>query len=171
MSFSNGSPIWVVRAGRRGAFAEDFVSGGFVGIGFNEMCWLEEGASDEEIDAAIAQGLPDKKEGSRRAAAGQLKRFLRELRVGDPVATYEPGQRIFVLGTIRSALQRRPDHPLSRTRVVDWSHKVSRDRLSVGARNSLGAIMTLFRLNEDRAGPLGSTPRHGSLVGRPGGRE
>jgi len=154
MTFFNDAPMWVVRAGRRGAFAEDFLSGGFVGIGFNEMPWLEEGASDEEIAAAVAEGLRDKKVGSRRAAAGQLKRFLRELRVGDAVATYEPSQRIFVLGTIRSTFQRRADHSLARTRLVDWTHKVSRDRLSVGARNSLGAIMTLFRLNEEVSAEL-----------------
>jgi len=154
MSFPTSSLIWVVRAGRRGVFAEDFIAEGFVGIGFEEAGWLDENASDDDIEGAVARGYSTKKKGSRRVSAGQIKRFFREVQAGDPVCTYEPNQRLFVLGTIRSEIERRDGHKLFRSRRVDWTHKVARDQLSAGARNSLGAILTLFRLNEMVSGEL-----------------
>ncbi|MFC1707989.1 restriction endonuclease [Planctomycetota bacterium] len=75
-----------------------------------------------------------------------MKRFLRELTVGDPVATYDAGQRRYYLGTIKSDAEWRDQH-LARARSVEWTHKVLRDELTVATRNSLGSIATLFRLS------------------------
>lgn len=146
---SAGVPIWVIRAGRGATFAEDFVSGGFVGIGFREAGWLEPSASNEEIEAAVRQGMPDSKEGAWRSASSQLKRFFREIEVGDPVATYDAGQRVYFLGEITSDVQRNDEHPLFRVRKVRWVSKTARDALSVSSRNSLGAILTMFRLSDE----------------------
>jgi len=43
------------------------------------------------------------------------------------------------------------DHDLSRYRKVKWTHQVPRSRLSVPARNSLGAILALFRPSPEAA--------------------
>jgi len=149
-----GTPIWVVRAGRQGIYAEDFVSGGWVGIGWHLAGPLAEDASDEDIEEAVRRAYPSGKEGSQRVWAGQIKRFFREVKPGDPVATYDPSQRIYVLGKIQSGLEPRPEHDLFRARRVAWTHKIARDRLSVSARNSLGAILTLFRLTEEVSAEL-----------------
>ena len=124
-------PIWIVRAGRQGVYAEDFISGGWVGIGWHMAGPLAEEASDEEIEEAVRRAYPSGKEGAQRAWSGQIKRFFREVKTGDPVATYDPNQRVYVLGTIQSGLEARPEHDLFRARRVTWTHKIARDQLSV----------------------------------------
>jgi restriction system protein len=61
--------------------------------------------------------------------------------------------RIYLLGTIKSEPQFKPDLvlELATIREVYWKADVRRDLLSVSTRNSLGALMTLFRLSEEAA--------------------
>lgn len=146
-------PIWIVRAGERAAFAEDFVKDGVVAIAWVEAGPIAVGASDQEIDRRFAEGYGAEKEGYRRTAAAMVRRFLREMKVGDLIATYDRERRVYPLGTIASEPEWR-EHDLARWRKVKWSHEVDRDRLSVGARNSLGAIATLFRLSPEVASEM-----------------
>ncbi|MFC1706973.1 restriction endonuclease [Planctomycetota bacterium] len=139
-------PIWIVRAGRRAVFAEEFRAEGLVAIGWREVGAIDADADDDEIAELFAKHYPQTKPGGRRVWASQVKRFLRELTVGDPVATYDAGQRRYYLGTIKSDAEWRDQH-LARVRSVEWTHKVLRDELTVATRNSLGSIATLFRLS------------------------
>lgn len=148
------TPIWVVRAGRRGVYAADFISEGWVGVGWGEAGALDAGATDCEIEQAIERGYGTEREGTKRVWSAQIKRFFREVSVGDPVATYDPEQRMFFLGTVTSELFSKADHDLFRARRVQWTHKVPRDRLSTGARNTLGAILTFFRLSDEVSAEL-----------------
>lgn len=86
-------------------------------------------------------------------AASQCLRFRDEIAVGDHVITYDPGRRVYHLGTIKSDYKRVegliPD--FENVRDVDWHTEIERDLLSTATRNSLGAIMTLFRLPDSAA--------------------
>jgi len=148
------APIWVVRAGRRGVYASDFISEGWVGIGWGEAGPIAADASDKAVEAAIERGYATEREGTKRVWTAQIKRFFREVAVGDPVANYDPDQRMFFLGTVVSDLFSKEDHDLFRARRVDWTHKAPRDRLSTSARNSLGAILTFFRLSDEVSAEL-----------------
>jgi restriction system protein len=156
------APIWIVRAGEGAAYAEEFVQDGLVAIGWIEPGPLEPTVTDEELERRFATAYAAEKEGYRRTAAGMVRRFLRELKVGDLVATYDRDRRVYPLGSIAGEPQWR-EHELARWRRVKWTHEVSRDVLSVSARNSLGSIATLFRLSADvasemwtKATPIGS---------------
>lgn len=56
-----------------------------------------------------------------------------------------------MVGTLTSGYEWQPqlveDKP--NVRHVKWTHQVARDGLSTGARNSLGAIQTLFKLSDE----------------------
>lgn len=84
-------------------------------------------------------------------SAGQLHRFRSEMKIGDYVVTYDPSRRVYLVGEIagdyRWDPRIDPDDP--NVRSVTWQGEVSRDRLSVRSRNSLGAISTLFQLSPD----------------------
>ena len=58
-----------------------------------------------------------------------------------------------LLGTIQSDPQFKPGlvPELSTIRGVSWQGEVRRDLLSVSTRNSVGAIMALFKVSEDAA--------------------
>jgi restriction system protein len=74
-----------------------------------------------------------------------VRRFVRELKKGDGVITYDPERRLYFLGEIASDVDQR-QHTLGRLRQVRWTHQVQRDGLTPGTRNSLGSIATLFQV-------------------------
>ena len=149
--------MWLIRAGRGGDWIEDFLGKEVAAVGF-----LHEPVSKDLSKAEVVERLR-KARGEAAAAklenaAGQLLRFLREVKVGDPIATYDPDSRNYYLGTI--AGEPRFDlkglEGLPHVRDVRWTHKVPRDALSGPARNTLGAIQTLFRVNAETAEELRS---------------
>ena len=146
--------VWMVRAGRGGDHVEEFREQSLVAIGWNDVGPLTRDSTDEDIDRLFQEKHHDRKEGWRRTCAGQVKRFLRELAVGDLVCTYDPNKRIYLVGKLASEAGWRHDHSLGRTRHVDWTHQVFRDSLSVSTRNTLGGATTLFRLSEEASEEL-----------------
>ncbi|MDZ4696770.1 MAG: restriction endonuclease [Deltaproteobacteria bacterium] len=152
--------IWLVRAGEGGAFADEFEEQGVVAIGWSKAGPIAAAMSDPEVEACFIKAYPTAKPGNRRSGAGQVKRFVRELKVGDLVATYAPDRRIYLLGTIAGEVGWR-EHELARVRPVKWTRAVSRDVLSATLRNTLGSILTLFNVEGgagemmERSVPLG----------------
>jgi restriction system protein len=85
-------------------------------------------------------------------SAGQAFRFVREMKVGDRVVTYDPSTRSYLVGTITSDYSYAAGrHTFPNTRSVKWEGTVARDTLSVSTRNSLGAISTLFLVPTEAA--------------------
>jgi restriction system protein len=144
--------MWMVRAGAGGAEYEEFQSKSVVAIGWGLEDWTKF-PSKELILERIAELNTEATRVQVLVAASQIERFLREFRIGDRVVTYDPKTRSYLVGTIRSEprfdLTLLADLPTSRS--VSWQGSVPRDRLSVTARNSLGAISTLFRVADHAA--------------------
>lgn len=107
--------------------------------------------SKAELTQRLVARFPNWKPGKVSNAAAQLLRFFREVAEGDAVVTYDPGLREYLLGTVAGELQYLDGEQLPYVRKVKWRGKVSRDILSAPARNSLGSILTLFRLSDDVA--------------------
>ena len=149
----NAGPVWIVRAGAGGVYADDFEESGMVAIGWREVGPIAASEDDAIVDAQFDSAYPHLKEGTRRSGASQVRRFLREVTVGDAVATYSPAGRLYLLGTISGEVTWR-EHDLPRARPVTWSRQVSRDALSEKLRNTLGSILTLFRLEPAAASEL-----------------
>lgn len=79
--------------------------------------------------------------------------FVCEVQIGDAVITYSPEQRVYLVGKIRSEYKYEP-HRIENdpnVREVEWSGRVPRDLLTLSAKNSLGAISTLFLVPSDVA--------------------
>lgn len=84
------------------------------------------------------------------AAVGQIWRFLHEVADGDHVITYNPATRQYSLGTIIGEATYCPDNDPSirLTRAVQWQpQEISRDRLSTSAKNTLGSVLTIFKIS------------------------
>ena len=85
------------------------------------------------------------------SSASQVKRFVREIRDGDLVATYDPDRRLYHLGKVKSDVRiesRGVDAEGDRieyVRSVEWTDTVLRDVLSRSTRQSLGIPPTLFK--------------------------
>ena len=147
--------MWMVRAGRGGENVDEFLQKSVVALGWPHVGKLES-PNKADLVARLAYSYPDQKEGTHGTWAGTLLRFAYELATGDSVLTYDRERRRYLVGTITSGYEWQPqlveDKP--NVRHVKWTHQVARDVLSTGARNSLGAIQTLFKLSEDVAAEI-----------------
>ena len=146
-------PIWMVRAGEGAKWIEDFSEHSVVAIGWKQLGEVPAGESREQIAKRVTQTWPNASKPKVSNYAGQLFRYLNEIKKGDDVISYDPSRRIYLLGTVQGDPEYRPDllEELPRVRSVDWLGEVPRDKLSVATRNSLGAISTLFQLPPEAA--------------------
>ena len=76
----------------------------------------------------------------------------REIRKGDRIITYSKGKREYIIGTVTEPhfydlTIVNPDYP--NTIRVNWeSSTVERDLLTQAAKNSLGSVLTVFRVDQ-----------------------
>jgi restriction system protein len=148
--------MWMVRAGEAGWRFEDFERSGIVSIGWPEMSDLSSLTTREAFLRRVEASYPAVKQTSYPGYAGQLYRFVREIKIGDRVLTYSPAERSYLVGTVGGAYEYRPEasEEQPNQRKVQWLGRVPRDSLSVATRNSLGSISTLFLLSADAANEI-----------------
>lgn len=148
------SQMWMVRAGQRARYLDDFKEQSVVAIGWTRLeLDLSTMASKADLSDALRAVWPEWSPAKVRMAASQVFRFAWKIQVGDQVITYDPQGRVYLLGTVMS------DYLNQSGVVADWRHvrrvnwvsEVDRDALSTATRNSLGAISTLFKVPEDAA--------------------
>lgn len=140
--------MWKVNAGRRSVSASEFHTRGIVAIGWREGGDYSRAKTRLDVLEAVRQAYPDKTDQQHKVSAGQIWRFLDEMKIGDRVMTYDPETRLYHIGQVTGppvfAPQAIDALPLQRS--VRWSDVVSRDLLSQSAKGRLGAILTLFKV-------------------------
>ena len=149
-------PVWMIRAGRKAVFIDGFREHGVVALGWKTIGKLDPASTREDVIGLFEQHYPTAKKMARVTWASQVAKFVSEISVGDHVTTYDPGSRVYLLGTIRAnyewRIEQLPEMP--HARQVEWTHQVPRDLLSGPTKNTVGAIQTLFLLNADAAADL-----------------
>ncbi len=142
--------MWVVRAGKGGESVEDFLSRGVVAFEGKELGPLSAAITKEELLRLFGERYSSEKPGSRASWASQLFRFISAMKVGDLVVLPDPERRRLVIGKVGGPYEYKPDEEgrYGHIRKVTWDREASRDGLSVETRNTLGAIQTIFTVNE-----------------------
>jgi|SRR5215208_597272 predicted Mrr-cat superfamily restriction endonuclease len=103
----------------------------------------------------IEKAYSEKKSGWRNITTSQVARFVLEFKEGDYVLTYDPKTRNYLIGKISSPYRYDPTRKeYHHVRGATWEGEIPRDRLSISNRNTLGAISTLFEVNEEAAKDL-----------------
>lgn len=139
--------MWMVRAGEDAMHFEEFKNNKIVAIGWNEIGDFSKAKDPAAVKAMVEQKYMDAKDGWKAISAGMLSRFLFDFKLGDYVLTYNPKERIYLVGKIESPFMYDPSRQDFRNvRSVEWKGQISRDSLSVSTRNTLGAISTLFEI-------------------------
>ena len=128
---------WMVRSA--GGDALELFEEGQVGIHYGISEDLS-GMSLDQIREVYKKHHPDDSKYKAAGAVGMLDRIVNRIQSGDGVVTYDPGTRQYWIGRISGDYFFAPgDAELPHRRKVDWDQtKVSRDDLSLDARNSLG---------------------------------
>lgn len=137
---------WMVRAERDGRLYDLFKERSVVAIGWAAVGPLDALKTREAIADRVRACWPDLTMPAVAMSAGQLHRFRSEMKIGDPVLTYDPNRRVYLLGEIAGDYRHDPgiDRDDPNVRPVTWRGEVSRDLLSVGSRNTLGSVSTIF---------------------------
>jgi restriction system protein len=140
--------IWLVRAGEKGYMFEEFIEKNVVAIGWIKIGDLSSVSSRKEIKDIIRNKYPNYKDSAVNITAGQIFRFRFTLKKGDQVITYNPETRNYHIGKIVSDYEYNETllNGMKHIRKVEWGEKISRDKLSPGARNTLGSIMTIIKI-------------------------
>ncbi len=148
--------LWMVRAGRDSVFIDEFLSHQMVAIGWSHLGDLSNVHSREELALLVEQAWPENNRFQNAASVGQVYRFREEIVPGQAVTTYDSNRRIYHIGIVTGDYEYHPEYDpeLRHTRSVRWEGEVSRDELSAGAKNSLGAISTIFCLSSSVADEL-----------------
>lgn len=121
---------------------------GLVGIHFGIPNDLS-GKTLEEIRNLFITNCPGLTKSKIGGAVGMLDRIVNTMREGDGVVTYDQGTRHYWIGRIVGDYYFVPgEAELPHRRRVRWDDAmVSRDDLTLGARNSLGSTLSLFSIS------------------------
>lgn len=146
--------MWMVRAGKNAVLIDDFKEKNLVAIGW-DLGNLK-GKSKEEIKNIVFEKFPYNNKNQNAIIASQVYKFASDVKIGDYVLSYNPSTRNYLLGEITSdyiysdVLSKNfEDDDYSDVRNVKWIDEIPRDKLKVQTKNTLGAISTLFYINEN----------------------
>lgn len=153
--------MWMVRAGKDAFLIDRFEQENVVVIGW-EIGDLSHVKDKEEIKDIIRKKLPEKKEMQVTNVASTISRFRFDFNIGDQVVSYNSDERKYLVGEIISDYifdpEFYPENPLEYcdVRKVKWLGKVDREDLKMSTKNTLGSILTIFKINDDAAQDINS---------------
>ena len=141
--------IWAVRAGNQPEIDQVFLELGQLAMSFPQVSDASLlPASRDALKEAFARTPHGTKPQSIPAQAGQLFRFIHEMRIGDRVIYPRKSDRSLRWGEITGPYlflgDVSGDH--AHRRSVRWLAKAGRDSFSQGALYELGSILTLFEV-------------------------
>lgn len=142
--------IWCVRAGASGEADDVFMKGDQIAIGVAAI-----GAEAQQLPPAraafkeaFARASPHTPATAIPVSAGQLFRFVHEMRIGDYVLYPRKRDRTLHWGEVDGPYVFHADDSggFAHRRAVRWSGVRSRDVFSPGALYELGSVMALFEV-------------------------
>jgi len=142
----NENSIWGIHAGKTGDADELFLKKNFIALGWPKMHDLSKIPADrEDFKDAVLKAYPERP-GAVPVNAGQLFRFVHEMKNGDYVVYSSKRDRQVHLGRVESdykydiAMEAAYPHK----RAVKWLRDVPRTKFSQGALYEIGAAMSFF---------------------------
>lgn len=137
--------LWAVRAGRHSEADEQFLKGKCVALGFHKMGDMTLIKPDRlAYKAQVAATHPGISEGAIPNIAGQIFRFVHEMKVGDLVAYPSKVDRQIYLGKVTGDYVYQKDSVFPNVRKVEWIKSIPRKVLSQGALYELGSAISIF---------------------------
>lgn len=151
---------WMIRAGRGGIYAADWLNRGLVGIGWDFGATDIASMSREQIRSGYAIKHPNDSKNKLAAAVGQIYRFAHDMEQGSTVVMYDPATRLYHIGTIAGPCKPATDiEEATFTRAVKWKQTAQRDALTTSSKNSLGGIQTISSISDEVVADLKSASK------------
>jgi restriction system protein len=143
---------WMIRAGDDNELIPVWKEEGIASIGWPKLGNPKHYRTKDEMTAKANTVFAESKPNTRRSWVNQVWRFSREVKKGDRVITYNKEKRDYMVGTVLEPHfydESIGDPAYPNNIKVDWEEiTVERDSLSQAAKNSLGSVLTVFRIDE-----------------------
>lgn len=144
--------LFCVRA-NFGQYAENFVKGGYVAIGWFEKQNLSKIKDRQELEELYKKHYPE--EHSQNVIGqqvGQIARFLLEMKPGDYVITPAAEQEYLYYGVLKNEpynyAEPNDGCPYIHRRAVDWSKtRLQRSQFSIPFQNTIRSSLTVFSIS------------------------
>lgn len=142
--------FFCVWAGEGGRYADAFVKGEYVAIGWPEVRDLHRVNSYDELRARLQEAYPHEPLGRVRNYLGQVGNFILNFRIGDLVLTPDNDGSWVHVGEVIShpfkVLNIDESSPYPHRRKVEWLSKVRRSELSESMQRSLRSSQAVYRI-------------------------
>ena len=141
--------IWGIHGGRTGDADTLFLKKCFVALGWEKLGDLKKiDATRDAFKTAVAEAYPHKKPGAIPNNAGQLFRFVYEMKINDLIAYPSKRDRCVHIGQIEGDYRYDTslDAGYPNLRAVKWLKSVPRTQLSQGALYEIGSAISFFQL-------------------------
>jgi restriction system protein len=139
--------LWGIHAGKTGDADNLFLKKNCVAIGWPKMGDLSALKPDRDaFKSRVVEVYPEKKPGAIPNNAGQMFRFVHEIKPGDIVVYPSKRDRQVHLGRVEGGYiydsKTEPSYP--NRRAVKWLRAVPRTQFSQGALYEIGSALSLF---------------------------
>ena len=141
--------IWGIHAGRTGEADSLFLKKHYIALGWVKIGDLSKIKSDREaFKAKIVESYPDKKPGAIPVDAGQLFRFVHEMKEGDIIVYPAKRERQIHIGQVTGAYRYDTtiDAGYPNLRPVKWLRTLPRTYFKQGALYEIGSAMSFFQV-------------------------
>ena len=158
MELPNAS-MWMCRAEWEGTVLHHFLHECVAYLGWNKTGVIHPETTRQELRGRVERANPTMRPNAIGNSTRCIWEFCREVQIGDTLVTYNPQERLYHVGVVRSDAEydetggiwvdpvTMDEYAVPRyVRKVDWGPTVSRDRLSPAAQRYLGRPPTLFQL-------------------------
>ncbi len=139
--------IWGIHAGRTGDADILFLKKNVVALGWMDLGDLSKIETNREaFKIKIREVYPDKKPGAIPIDAGQLYRFLYEMKVGDLVVYPQKHTRKIQIGEVAGEYKYVSGLEYANQKPVKWLYEYNRTQFSQGALYEMGSAMSFFQI-------------------------
>lgn len=140
--------IWGIHAGKTGDAHTLFLQKNVVAIGWTAMGNLSAIAANRDaFKAAVAKAYPTAKPGAIPTNAGQLFRFVHEMKQGDLVVYPSKTDRTINIGQVTGEYYYDSEsNGYPNLRAVKWLKAVPRLKFSQGSLYEIGSAMSFFQV-------------------------
>lgn len=142
----------MIRAGDNNELIPVWKEKGIASIGWPQLGDPRQFQQKDEMIEKAAEVYAESKPKSRNSWVNQVWRFSREIKKGDKIITFFKETREYLIGTVAEEHfhnQSVGDPAYPNNIRVDWEETtIERDTLSQAAKNSLGSVLTVFRVDD-----------------------
>jgi restriction system protein len=144
----NDLVMWGIHAGRTGDADNLFLKKNVVALGWAEMGDLSKNKDRDAFKKSVVQTYTDVKPGAIANYAGQLYRFVHEMKKGDLIIYPSKRDREVHIGEVKGEYIYEPklESGYPNVREVKWLKSLPRTAFTQGALYEIGSAMSLFQV-------------------------